>query len=91
MSFEEMRSLTDVIIPARAMENCMWVIYCNRTGEENQFFFSGRSTAADAEGRIALQLGGKKSESGVVRVELTGVEEANRRHPFLADLRPCIF
>lgn len=44
--------LADHVIPARAMENGVYVMSVNRVGEERGFRFIGHSKICDADGRI---------------------------------------
>ncbi|HYK92542.1 MAG TPA: nitrilase-related carbon-nitrogen hydrolase [Thermoplasmata archaeon] len=84
------RRLFDVVLPARAVENALPVVYVNRVGVEDGFVFGGGSGAWDARGQpVALEPvvveGLERDES--VRVAEIDLTDAPRWRPFRPVLR----
>lgn len=88
---EKLKPLTDALIPCRALENNLYVFYCNRVGFETSLTFLGRSTAAGPHGTVLAQLGDQVESVAAIECSLATVHEARREHPFLDDLRPQMF
>jgi predicted amidohydrolase len=85
-----LKPITDALVPTRALENNMFVFYCNRVGQETTLSFLGRSTVAGPNGVILAQLK-DKTESVVVEVRMEEVLNAIQDHPFLQDMRVDLF
>lgn len=122
-SGEEMRVLSDCLVMARAVENNMYVVYCNRAGRErprkkteeeeekkhnvgshgegerdtkkskqdDAMVFNGGSVIVSPLGKILVRLGETNGESGCATCSLDVIAEAQKRHPFLKDLRHELF
>ncbi len=84
------RSLFEKVLPARAVENAVPVVYVNRVGVEDGIVFGGGSRAWDARGEPipgeALPLSQAAPEEELRRVELD-LEEVPRWRPFRPVLR----
>ncbi|CAI6058443.1 Omega-amidase YafV [Paenibacillus sp. JJ-100] len=78
------------LLTARAIENQMYVIACNRVGKEGDTEFFGHSMIIDPWGEIVAE-GGEDEEivSGVIRPGL--VDEVRGRIPVFEDRRPSIY
>ena len=76
----------DALLPARAIENQMFVVGVNRVGSGGGLDFAGGTTIVDPLGRV-LAAGG--DEEGVVSavLDLEQVAEVRRQLPFLRDRR----
>lgn len=85
-----LKPLTDAMIPTRALENTMYVVYCNRVGQEKTMSFLGRSTIAGPNGDILAQLG-QECKSVTVEFTLAALQHAQQEHPFIRDLRGDLF
>ncbi|MCC7376950.1 MAG: carbon-nitrogen family hydrolase [Verrucomicrobiales bacterium] len=74
------------LLQARAIENQAYVIGVNRSGDDPQFHYNGRSLVADPSGEL-LADGGE--EEGVIQAELDLASLRNYREklPFLNDLQ----
>jgi predicted amidohydrolase len=84
------RRLFDKVLPARAVENAVPLVYVNRTGVEDGLVFGGGSQAVDARGEPAS--GSKaRAEEGrhldAVEVVELDLDEAARWRPFRPVLR----
>jgi predicted amidohydrolase len=85
-------------IPARALENTVYVMAVNRVGEESGFRFIGASSIADPSGRILARAGAASEEMLVADIDpakarqkhlirVPGRHEINR----IADRRPRFY
>ena len=79
--------VADLLIPARAYENQLYVAYANYCGSESDLRYCGKSTLAGPDGRIQLQA--NDDETLVIgelsRADLNASRELNT---YLADRRP---
>jgi len=84
------RPLFERLLPARAIENAVPVVYVNRVGVEDGVVFGGGSGAWDARGEPyvlnALSVAGAEPEETVLTLEVD-VREAARWRPFRPVLR----
>ncbi len=86
----ELRCLTDRLLPTRALENNLYVVYANRCGVDEgntQEVFLGLSTIASPHGEVLAQMGSESGCSAVVTLTKHAIKTAKERHPFLHDLR----
>ncbi|WP_434750605.1 carbon-nitrogen family hydrolase [Paenibacillus amylolyticus] len=78
------------LLTARAIENQMYVIACNRVGKGGDTEFFGHSLIIDPWGEIVAEGGeGEEIVSGVIRPSL--VDEVRGRIPVFEDRRPSIY
>ncbi len=78
------------LLMARAIENQMYVIACNRTGISGSDSFFGHSLIIDPWGEIVAE-GGEGEEIVTGRVDLTLVAQVRERIPVFADRRPGLY
>jgi predicted amidohydrolase len=84
------RRLFEKVLPARAVENAIPLVYVNRVGVEDGVVFGGGSVAFDARGEtipvtwVPADGGTREERVGVVEIDLT---EAPRWRPFRPVLR----
>ena len=72
------------IMPARAFENGVFIVYANYCGEENGHGFCGQSCIIDPFGND-LARAGQSQETIVASLDLDLVREARERLPYLRD------
>jgi omega-amidase len=78
------------LLTARAIENQMYVVACNRVGEGGRDRFFGHSLIIDPWGEIVAE--GNEEESIVTgRIRLSLVEEVRARIPVFEDRRPDLY
>jgi omega-amidase len=79
-----------LLLRARAVENQLFVVGCNRAGTDAVGEFGGHSAAVDPWARVLTEAG---SEPGllVTTMEMDEVTQARHRFPFLADRRPEVY
>lgn len=78
------------LLTARAIENQMYVVACNRVGSSGATEFCGHSLIIDPWGEVIAE-GGEQEEvvTGTIRPER--VQEVRRRIPVFADRRPSLY
>lgn len=70
---------------ARAIENQIFVIACNRTGKKNGLVYSGDSVVFSPWGERLMHL--KKNQlTGICEIDLQRLGEVRKRYPFLKDV-----
>ena len=80
----------DILLPARAVENQVYVVGVNRVGEGGSHLFTGGSAIIDPAGEIIAHGGG--SESLVVgEIDPQRVKQVRSDMPFLKDRRSHYF
>lgn len=78
------------LIPVRAWENQLFVVYANRCGSEGEIDYVGLSTIAGPDGSIIAQAG--ESESLLVAdIDLDARERARQWFSYLDDLKPGLY
>ncbi|HUI38674.1 MAG TPA: nitrilase-related carbon-nitrogen hydrolase [Thermoplasmata archaeon] len=84
------RRLFDRVLPARAIENALPVVYVNRVGVEDGFVFGGGSVALDARGEVIdgrpVELPGMAPEERLLSVDVD-LSAPSRWRPFRPVLR----
>ncbi|EES72102.1 carbon-nitrogen family hydrolase [Paenibacillus sp. MB22_1] len=78
------------LLIARAIENQMYVIACNRTGKGGGDEFFGHSMIIDPWGEIVAE-GGEAEEIVTGSIDLTLVDQVRRRIPVFDDRRPLAY
>ena len=78
------------LLTARAIENQMYVVACNRMGTSGETSFFGHSMVIDPWGEIIAEAG---EEETIVRAEidLALVDEVRSRIPVFEDRRPSLY
>jgi predicted amidohydrolase len=87
---EEYAAVPDFIVPARAVENQIFVAYCNRVGVENGMRFLGRSCLTGPDGK-ALAAAGAGDALIVSEISKHAGPPAARSFPYLCDRRPELY
>lgn len=78
------------LLTARAIENQMYVIACNRTGASGKDVFFGHSMVIDPWGEILVE-GGEEEALLVADIDLGLVDEVRTRIPVFEDRRPSLY
>lgn len=77
-------------IPIHALVNRIYIITCNRIGQEGELTFTGLSTIADPNGEVILQASQGNQEAGLIPIDVETARNKNitaRNHIF-DDRRP---
>lgn len=79
--------IPDLLVPARACENQVFVAYANRCGVEGSLTYVGQSTVAGPDGAVVVQAG---REAALLLVELDKerIAEVRNSYTYIKDRRP---
>lgn len=80
----------DLLIPARALENGIFVAYANRCGHETSLVYEGMSTVAAPDGRIVARAG-KHEDMLFADIDIDAHEDVRTLTPYLDDRRPELY
>lgn len=78
------------LIRARAIENQMYVVACNRVGQSKGIDFCGHSCVIDPWGEVLIE-GGETESLLTVEIDLEKVTAVRRTIPIFKDRRPTIY
>ena len=84
-------SIWEVPLRARAYENGVYVLACNRVGTEGPRHHLGRSMVVDPRGMIAAEAGTVEPQLLTVQVDLDAVSAARKKFPWWRDRRPDLY
>jgi omega-amidase len=79
-----------LLLQARAIENQLFVVGCNRAGPDAGDHFGGHSTVVDPWGRVLVE-GGLEPGLFVVTLDLGEVARCRQLFPFLDDRQPQVY
>jgi predicted amidohydrolase len=82
--------VAESVVPVRAFENQLYIAYVNRTGQEGEFDFVGRSCLAGPDGTARARAGGGE-ELVVGDVDPALLTESRDANPYLRDRRPGLY
>jgi nitrilase len=86
----EYAAIPDFLVPARAIENQMFVAYCNHAGVENGMRFLGGSRLCDLDGR-AITAAGAGEALIIGEISQRARSAAAAMYPYRADRRPELY
>lgn len=78
------------LLQARAIENQMYVVACNRVGKSGTSEFFGHSMIIDPWGEVIAE-GGEDETIVTAELDLALVDEVRGRIPVFADRRPALY
>lgn len=76
--------VAEKVMPTRAFENGVWLLYANHAGSENGLSYFGGSRILAPNGSVAAQAG-RAEELIVATLDHVSVAAAQKRLPYLAD------
>jgi predicted amidohydrolase len=79
-----------VLLRARAIENQMYVIACNRVGMSKDSRFFGHSCVIDPRGQIVVEAG-EDEELLIAEIKMNEVDRTRSEIPVFADRKPEIY
>ena len=87
---DEYGAVPGLMVPARAVENQVFVAYCNHAGSENGMRFLGRSCLIGPDGQAVVAAGNGEA---LLLGELShaALQAAARSYPYRADRRPELY
>jgi predicted amidohydrolase len=78
------------LLRARAIENQLFMIACNRTGKSRETAFFGHSCIIDPWGESVIE-GGESPMLLTATIDTAMVDEVRTRIPVFADRRPALY
>lgn len=82
--------VANTLVPARAWEDQLFVVYADRCGSEGDLDYVGLSTIAGPDGKILAQAG--ESESLLIAdLDFSARERARRQFNYLKERRPELY
>jgi len=75
-----------ILLKARAIDNLVYVIGCNRVGSDGKFEYFGHSSVIDPWGRRMIE-GGKDEALLTCEIDLSLVKEVRKKLPVLKDIK----
>ncbi len=87
---DEYAAVPDFLVPARAVENQVFVAYCNHAGVENGMHFLGGSRLTDIDGK-ALAAAGAGEALIIGEISQRRRAAAAKCYPYRADRRPELY
>lgn len=79
-----------LLVPARALENQVFVAYSNHAGTEADLTYCGLSCIVGPDGRELARAGAEESLL-IVEIDLTAIEQERSVYSFLDDRRPELY
>ena len=79
------------LLMARAIENQMYIVACNRVGKSGKNVFFGHSMVIDPWGEVVAELIEEKEDILTVEIDLNIVEKIRNEIPTFKDRRPEIY
>ncbi len=83
--------IAQLVVPARAYENQVFVAYANRCGREADLVYCGLSCIVGPDGHDLIRAGTAEEGLFVVDINLEAIAESRGANPYLADLRPELY
>ena len=81
----------DVNVPARALENTVFVAAVNRFGEEDGLVMPGHTKVCDPRGHVVAELAEEAEGVLHARIDLGTLAAARQVSPYLRDRRPDLY
>lgn len=82
--------VAETLVPARAVENQVFVAYANRVGEEHGLRYVGHSCVAGPDGVVAAA-GDDVEELLVADLDLEAIGRSRANHDYLRERRPALY
>jgi predicted amidohydrolase len=83
--------IAERLIPVRAWENQVHVVYVNRVGTEDDLTYVGRSSIVSPEAEILDSLGPDATGLMIATIDPEVTRRARRENPYLADRRSDLY
>lgn len=79
-----------ILVPARALENQLFVAYANRCGAESNLTYCGLSCVVGPDGEDLVRAGTSEGLF-IADIDVSAIAAAKGENPYLADLRPDLY
>jgi len=80
-----------ILLRARAIENQMYVIACNRVGKTGKTVFFGNSMIINPWGEIITEICEEKEKTVIADIDLSIVEKIRKKIPIFKDRKPEVY
>ncbi len=80
----------EILLRARAIENQMYIVACNRVGVSKNVHFCGHSCIIDPWGESIIEAG-EDEEISTAEIDVDKVDQVRARIPVFADRRPKVY
>lgn len=80
-----------VFITSRALENHVFVAYCNRVGKNKNYRFRGQSAVITPEGKILMELESDQEMIQAVEIPWSEVEKSKKIFNYIEERRPELY
>ncbi len=81
------RKFFEALIPARAIENTVFLVYCNLVGPQDKMVFWGGGCAVDPHGKVLAKTRYFESDTAIAEINLDVIRNFRKNRPVLADAR----
>ena len=88
---EPYHDVWDINVPARALENTVFLCAVNRYGREQDLYMGGHSKVCDPRGRVVAELPDEGEGVLNVEIDLADVVSNRQTSPYLRDRRPELY
>lgn len=88
---EPFAHIAERLIPVRAWENQIHVVYVNRVGGEGELTYVGRSSIVSPDGVTLAALGPTDTGLLIATIDPEATRRARRENPYLADRRTDLY
>lgn len=85
------RKYFETLLPARALENTVFIAFVNIVGNQDDLIYWGGSQAYDPLGNLLVKAPYFKESIVTCEINLNDLEPARARRPVLRDIRPEIY
>jgi predicted amidohydrolase len=83
--------VSQILVPARAAENQVFVAYANRIGAEGDLRYVGQSCVAGPDGSRIVAAGEDEEVLLVAEIDPEGIDRARAVHSYLDERRPGLY
>jgi len=85
------RKYFETLIPARALENTVFMVYVNLVGTQEDLVFWGGSQIYDPMGNLLVKSPYYKENVTICDIDLKQIKHARANRPVIRDIRPQIY
>jgi predicted amidohydrolase len=78
-------------IRARAMENQIFVVYCNRLGSNEKYDYHGQSAVVGPDGDLLLEIPDDVAMVKTIEIDLDRIGQSKATYHYLLDRRPELY
>ncbi len=81
------RKFFEMLLPARAVENTVFMVYCNLVGPQDKMVFWGGGCAIDPRGNMLAKAKHFESDAAIAEIDLGAILNLRKSRPTLMDSR----